>query len=622
MKHQAWPVLLLALAATTALATNQAGRIRSKRARQTVSAARQNTYAFAPTVRYVWNPDAAALFPGGSSSTIAPADPTVAVGPACVLQAVNSEVRIFDKSGLMDFQQTAADFFAPVAQSTSLTSPKAYYDTTMARYVLLFLDTDVPSQVCNVVLAVSDDSDPHGTWFLYRIDAKTTSSATLAWMDYAGLGANDDGIAITGNRHAFSDGSPGGTAFIYFDKTPLQSGAPISVIAQVDTDRQNVQMGFNGDHGSPFIFGAAWTSETSLRLYGLRDPAGPLPTIFFVDRSVGTTPTAPATALSTNGRLIDTNGTAAMSASAFGSRMSVAYNTLANGRAAVRFFSFDTSNFSTASVPIVDVATVSSPSLDYFQPSIRYNSNGDLALMFTACSTSVTADVMVCGKTINEPVAFFSAPVVAASAVGSAYSQFDWGENFSIGVDGADGEGFWGTAMTVGADDLWTTAIENWYVSRTWPESPTDATWIRGTVQSGTTASLASEDGDYFVARAGLVLFAGEAPAQLSVVSVAPTGQVLSLELDVVAKANTPGLSQRTSLWNWTTNSWVTVGQSPVGTGNTLQSSSATGTLADYVDPATHGIRARIVWFQNGLVLLWPWLVSVDRVGWRIRTRQ
>ena len=39
------------------------------------------------------------------------------------------------------------------------------------------------------------------------------------------------------------------------------------------------------------------------------------------------------------------------------------------------------------------------------------------------------------------------------------------------------------------------------------------------------------------------------------------------------------------------------------------------------LEPGTRAVRARVVWFQTGLTLVWPWTVSVDLVEWSLRTR-
>jgi hypothetical protein len=53
--------------------------------------------------------------------------------------------------------------------------------------MVLFLEADFANQVSKLLFAVSDDGDPNGTWFKYRIEAKVTEGANTFWLDYPGF---------------------------------------------------------------------------------------------------------------------------------------------------------------------------------------------------------------------------------------------------------------------------------------------------------------------------------------------------------------------------------------------------------------------------------------------------
>ena len=186
-------------------------------------------------------------------------------------------------------------------------------------------------------------------------------------------------------------------------------------------------------------------------------------------------------------------------------------------------------------------------------------------------------------------------------------SRFALGRLFGIDVDPVDGETFWGTAMTVSATGWWETHIVPFTVSKTWPVAPAAYNWVRGGWQSGGVASLMFDDGDYNVAKAGLVLFPNEPPAQIVVDSVAPVGQVLGLSVSIVAKVNTPGLSQRVELWNWTTGAYVSVGTTGSTVSDSIQTATASGALAEYVQAGTRAVRAKVSFFRTGLTFVFPW---------------
>ncbi|MCH8991810.1 MAG: hypothetical protein IIA44_08705 [Acidobacteria bacterium] len=188
-------------------------------------------------------------------------------------------------------------------------------------------------------------------------------------------------------------------------------------------------------------------------------------------------------------------------------------------------------------------------------------------------------------------------------------------------VDPDDDETFWGTAMAVGPDGNWNTHVMSWTVTRTATVGPSAAFWARGLLVSGDLESLGLDDDDYCAARAGLTLFLGEAPAQLVIDAVAPVGETLDLVLSVVSKVSTPGLTQRLELWNYASARWDAAGEQLSTVGESIHEAVVGGLASDYVETGTGAMRARVVWFQTGLTLVWPWTVSVDLVEWAVRVR-
>lgn len=101
-----------------------------------------------------------------------------------------------------------------------------------------------------------------------------------------------------------------------------------------------------------------------------------------------------------------------------------------------------------------------------------------------------------------------------------------------------------------------------------------------------------------------------------------PAGQVLNLDLAIDAHANSTGLLQTVELWNFVTGVYDLLGtQAASLNSDSLQSVSAGGTLASYVEPGTFKVRAKVSWNRSGFVLVYPWSISVDEIDFSIRTR-
>ncbi len=147
--------------------------------------------------------------------------------------------------------------------------------------------------------------------------------------------------------------------------------------------------------------------------------------------------------------------------------------------------------------------------------------------------------------------------------------------------------------------------------------SPFTYTWIRGVYQSGNIGSLWFDDSNYNIAKAGLVLFPNEPPAQIQVETFSPTLSPTSMRIDVDAKVNTAGLSMKVELWNYTTGQWVNVVSGPVATADTTMIGFG-ATPPQFVDQSSGTMRAKVSFYRTGLTLVWPWTASVDRITWTI----
>jgi hypothetical protein len=167
--------------------------------------------------------------------------------------------------------------------------------------------------------------------------------------------------------------------------------------------------------------------------------------------------------------------------------------------------------------------------------------------------------------------------------------------------------------MLVAANNGWWTEIMSWTVPGVTVHAPSDATWFRGQPVSGNVASLASDDGNELVARAGLVISPAEPPAQLETTFTAPSSVVFGIEVSLRARVNTPGLAQRVEIWNNATGQWDVLGQQTATTLESLQTVSVPGSAAPYVEPGTDRVKVKFVWLRTGLTLLYPWTVSVDQ---------
>ena len=560
-------------------------------------------------------------FVGLGSTGQAPANCDLAVGPSHVVQVVNSQVAFFTKGGALVFQQGASAFFGGLAQTPSPDEPRAVYDRLAERFVIVFVENDQGAQVSNALLAVSDDDDPNGVWFQYRINVVRAEGEEISWFERPGLGYNADGMVLTGTNYLYSSGLPNGCSFHMIAKAPLLVGAPLNVVTAIERDLDFATVGESAG-SARYVFGVGQLAPNTIRVYGARDTGTPFPIVRFVDSAAIVSSPPPSLVPSTDGAMFETNGERVMSVYWRGDRLIAGYNVLAGaGRSGVRWQVFSTVQFDVRNVSSVWFGLVSSATSSFFVPAVALNKHLDAGLAFSGSSTAVTSDIVTSGRIAGDPTTFMSSPLSVVGASGSPYNDTRWGAYFGAAVDPVDGETFWTTAMTVRSDGWWDTQVVPWTVSKTWAVAPGSHGWFRGAPVSGTTASLALDDDDFLTALAGIVLSQAEPPVQLDILGVAPFGQLLGLEFDVVAKVSTPGLAQRVLLWNWAASQYEALGTQGATQGESSQSVVASGDLSRFVSPATNAVRARVQWFQTGITLGFPWSVSVDQAQWRVRVR-
>jgi len=130
-----------------------------------------------------------------TGSLFIPADPHGAAGPNHVVNVVNTSIEIYNKNGSNVSSQSLQNFFSAVAPANFTFDPKVIYDQFEDRFVVVTLervDTGVPATSTSAVLvAVSDDSNPNGTWYTTRIDVTENIVGVISWLDDPGFSVDE-----------------------------------------------------------------------------------------------------------------------------------------------------------------------------------------------------------------------------------------------------------------------------------------------------------------------------------------------------------------------------------------------------------------------------------------------
>jgi hypothetical protein len=148
-------------------------------------------------------------FLGFNATNATPPDPCMAAGPDHIIAMVNafpSLFRIFDKQGNVLKTINNAAWYAPVSPD-EIGDVQVIYDHFAERWVMAVMQVNNSNQTAATLISYSDDSNPLGVWYVYRLDTKMHGSVpSNTWGDYPQLGFDDEAIYIMTRLAVF--GSP------------------------------------------------------------------------------------------------------------------------------------------------------------------------------------------------------------------------------------------------------------------------------------------------------------------------------------------------------------------------------------------------------------------------------
>src|SRR5262245_837264 len=158
-----------------------------------------------------------------------PPDPSGAVGPNHVVSVVNTAIQIHQKDGTLVDQRrlghngstATGSFFATLSPVNGLFDAKVVYDSFANRFIVLALAQT--GSTSRILIAVSADSNPTGTWNFLAINSKLNIGGADYWCDYPGISVDEEAIYVTGNMFSFVGGNYAERLWI-INKNPLYSG--------------------------------------------------------------------------------------------------------------------------------------------------------------------------------------------------------------------------------------------------------------------------------------------------------------------------------------------------------------------------------------------------------------
>jgi hypothetical protein len=404
------------------------------------------------------------LWPAINQTNLTPPDCDLAVGNNHVVVVVNPVVGIFTKAGASQLQQNFGVFFSGMGATSFLFDPKCVYDRIHQRYVFIALEEEDASQTSKVLLAVSDDNDPNGIWYRYRLEAKVNVGGSNYWLDYPSLGYNKDVFVINGNLFGFSGGTAG-VSYMVVPIAPTLTNSPVTVSYlrnASDFSAQNCEM---VDNTIDKVYAISRGGATSMRLTALTNlTTSPAFTTAIV--AVPSQSTPGVDSASTNGRTLDSLDGRIFTTMFRGGRLLASHNISGGIGVASRWYEFNMASWPTSGTPsLVQSGDVSSGSMYYHMPAISRNSAGDISMILTRSNSTTTADIIYVARQAADAAGTMGAPNLLESSLGNNYAANRWGDYFGCKVDPVDDVTFWGVGMDVNSTNGWKTSVFSWTVT-------------------------------------------------------------------------------------------------------------------------------------------------------------
>ncbi len=134
----------------------------------------------------------------GNFSNGTPNDNDIAVSnEGKVISAVNSNVRIYNDTGLLLTTKTLTSIFAAAGNYAWISDPRVLYDPQKDRFVLVCFSGSL-SHESNILVGFSQTNDPAANWNVYALNGNPFNDST--WSDYPIISLSDKDLFMTFNQ--------------------------------------------------------------------------------------------------------------------------------------------------------------------------------------------------------------------------------------------------------------------------------------------------------------------------------------------------------------------------------------------------------------------------------------
>jgi protocatechuate 3,4-dioxygenase beta subunit/methionine-rich copper-binding protein CopC len=425
-----------------------------------------------------------------------PPDTNAAVGPDYIGEAVNLELRFWDRQGNLVFSQDLPSFFASIGGTFS--DPYIEYDSGANRWYITSINTSDESALD---LAVSVDSNPLDGWYFYLVPSAGAGNGA----DFEKMGYNADAIVLEAN--SFGSGQAQVTVvdkaqalagnLVYYQSIPSFQFRAL-VPAQMNDAKPGDPMWFMAADGDPTYDG---TTPDTIRVTKMTNYLSNSPV--YTDYAVTVDTYGP-----NNGAAdqpggpgsVATNDVTATQVVELNGKLATAFSasTPADGFQTTKAHWYEVDVSGGTPVLVLQGVIDPGPGVATFFPSVAIDTRGNLGFTWMESSSSEYVSMWIGTRDANS--GNFTAYDAAPGQTFMNYS-FREGDYSSILLDPVDGTTFWAANEFAGPDpsvDIWNTQITSFSLP-----PAVDDDWYSVNVQAGQSLELEtstpSDQGGQFV---------------------------------------------------------------------------------------------------------------------------
>ncbi len=198
-----------------------------------------------------------------------PPDPHMAAGPNQVVVIVNGEIAFFDDDGTNTFRDEIEDsygFGGAQGATGFVFDPEVIYDPHSGRFMAMACERGSDTGRGYYLLAISDDSNPNGTWYKYRIDSYPTIFDTD--IDSPNIAVDANVIYLSADFF----GPDKLNIMMIAKSSVISGGTPSYTSLNISGDQsQGFPVTYDTSAPAQYLIGFNFSTSTQVKMYAIKN---------------------------------------------------------------------------------------------------------------------------------------------------------------------------------------------------------------------------------------------------------------------------------------------------------------------------------------------------------------